>query len=79
MGNSPSKHLKVHPLLKVGKPWKIWWIFSLQNVLNKKKSKWHKKIDEDPQNGTCFHFSFKKTHHKDVKFCTIGAYWSLKN
>jgi hypothetical protein len=22
----------VHPLLKVGKPWKIWWIFGLQYI-----------------------------------------------
>jgi hypothetical protein len=29
----------VHPLLKVRKPWQIWFIFSLQDVLERKKYK----------------------------------------
>jgi hypothetical protein len=33
----------VHPLLKVRKPWQIWLIFSLQDVLERKKYKNDKK------------------------------------
>jgi hypothetical protein len=33
----------VHPLLKVRKPWQIWFIFSLQDVLERKKYKNGKK------------------------------------
>jgi hypothetical protein len=29
----------VHPFLKVRKPWQIWFIFSLQDVLERKKHK----------------------------------------
>jgi hypothetical protein len=67
----------------VRKPWQVWWI------LLERKKKWQEKFDEvgpvSAQSDTCFfgpksvifkhiHFSFEKTHQKNVKFCTIGAY-----
>jgi hypothetical protein len=36
----------LHPLLKVKKPWQIRWIFCQQNVLERKKLKNGKKIDQ---------------------------------
>jgi hypothetical protein len=55
----------------VRKPWQIWWIFSLQDVLEQKKQKWQEKFDEvgpvSAQSDTFF-------WSKSVKFCTIGAY-----
>jgi hypothetical protein len=41
---TPNFRQKVHPVLKVRKPWQIWFIFSLQHVLERKKYKNGKKI-----------------------------------
>jgi hypothetical protein len=56
---TPILRLKVHPLLKNGKPLQIWFIFSLQDVLERKKIQiWQEKSDEvgpvSPQSDTCF-------------------------
>jgi hypothetical protein len=73
----------------VRKSWQILWIFSLQDVLDqkKRKEKWQEKFDEvgpvSPQHVFFgpklvifehFHFSLRKTHRKNVKFCTVVAY-----
>jgi hypothetical protein len=34
---TPNFRQKVHPEQKVRKPWQIWFIFSLQDVLERKK------------------------------------------
>jgi hypothetical protein len=66
----------------VRKIWQIWFIFSPQDVLERKKYKNGKKnsmklVRLFGPKSVIFkhiHFSFGKTHQKKVKFCTIGAY-----